>query len=61
MGINQGGIRKMKKKWKDITEEEQNDVCDLHKGKCDECPFNVLKCCWKETAENEELEKEIEL
>ena len=51
----------MKKKWKEITEKEQDEVCNLHKGKCDECPFNVLKCCWKKVATDEELEKEIEL
>lgn len=51
----------MRKKFKDISEEEQDAICEKNKGICKKCPFRVLSCCAREYCKPEDLEKEIKL
>ena len=52
----------MKKKFKDLTEDEQWDICDSVEGICRKCPIGkVVECCNKDQCSKKDLEAEIEL
>ena len=51
----------IRKKFKDLTEDEEFDICDSVKGVCHECPIGKkVKCCNREVCSKEDLEEEIE-
>ena len=51
----------IKKKFKDLTEDEEFAICDSVEGVCEKCPIGkVVKCCDRKRCSKEDLEAEVE-
>lgn len=46
----------MIKKIKDLTEEEQNNICDKHSPKCEKCPLCICTVLCAKRVLNREVE-----